>query len=109
MPANFGSVLDSRNIEASLAAWREERDDLDWSTPRVSGANAESGVRLSKWRFLQGRHGRRNSRRRLVNPFTCGGAPINDPCSSAQFLALAVSLYPLATHSRRLPAEANLP
>jgi hypothetical protein len=26
MPQNFGVVLDSKNIEASLAAWREERD-----------------------------------------------------------------------------------
>ena len=26
MPANFGVVLDSRNVDSSLAAWREERD-----------------------------------------------------------------------------------
>jgi hypothetical protein len=26
MPANFGAVIDKNNIEASLAAWREERD-----------------------------------------------------------------------------------
>jgi hypothetical protein len=26
MPDNFGVMLDASNIEASLAAWREERD-----------------------------------------------------------------------------------
>ena len=26
MPANFGVVIDRNNIEANLAAWREERD-----------------------------------------------------------------------------------
>lgn len=26
MPQNFGVILDSKNIEANLTAWREERD-----------------------------------------------------------------------------------
>jgi hypothetical protein len=44
MPANFGSVLDSRNIEASLAAWREERDI--WI-----GQHPESVARMQKAEF----------------------------------------------------------
>jgi len=27
MPENFGAVIDAQNVEASLAAWRDERDD----------------------------------------------------------------------------------
>jgi hypothetical protein len=44
MPANFGSVVDSRNIEASLAAWREERDV--WI-----GQHPESVARMQKAEF----------------------------------------------------------
>jgi hypothetical protein len=44
MPANFGSVIDSGNIEASLAAWREERDV--WI-----GQHPESVARMRKAEF----------------------------------------------------------
>jgi hypothetical protein len=44
MPANFGIVLDARNIEASLAGWREERDV--WI-----GQHPETVARMQKAEF----------------------------------------------------------
>jgi hypothetical protein len=41
MPANFGVVLDAKNVEANLTAWREERDI--WI-----GQHPESVARMQK-------------------------------------------------------------
>jgi hypothetical protein len=49
MPANFGVVLDSTNIDSSLAAWREERDE--WIAQHPDGVNR---MRKAEENFHQG-------------------------------------------------------
>jgi hypothetical protein len=50
MPENFGVMLDAGNIEASLAAWREERDSWIAQHPdsvqrmRKAQENFQNGV-----------------------------------------------------------------
>ena len=55
MPGNFGVVLDAKKYRSEPGRLARRARRLDCPTPRPSGAKSESGSRLSKRGFLQGR------------------------------------------------------
>ena len=65
MPENFGVLLDSKNIDANLAAWRVERDG--WIAQHPDAVeHAKVGREPSEWRVLQGGYGYGNRGRGIV-------------------------------------------